>query len=227
MKYLTELHAHTFPASSCSRISPLQLADAYIRAGYSTLVLTNHLSDHTLSLRGLDYNWEERIDFFIKDFNDLKNAADGRLNIILGAEITLRENSNDYLVYGIDESFLRENPSLFDMKVKELANLVRKKEYLIYQAHPFRNRMTVVNPKILDGIEVYNGHGEHDSRNDIAYMWAEKYNLKAISGTDYHYPEHTAGAGILTETPIVNSEDLLCVLKKGEYTLVRDGAAPK
>lgn len=49
---------------------------------------------------------------------------------------------------------------------------------MIYQAHPFRFGMKITNVKYLDGIEVCNRNIEHDSHNDIAALWAEKFGLK-------------------------------------------------
>ena len=38
------------------------------------------------------------------------------LDVILGAELRFPENDNDYLVYGIDEAWLRANPYLCCMR---------------------------------------------------------------------------------------------------------------
>ena len=46
--------------------------------------------------------------------------------------------------------------------------------------------MTVQNPELLDGMEVYNGHPGHNSNNDIAEIWASKYGLRKSSGSDFH-----------------------------------------
>lgn len=60
---------------------------------------------------------------------------------------------------------------------------------MIYQAHPFRFGMKITNVKYLDGIEVCNRNIEHDSHNDIAALWAEKFGLKKTAGSDHHQKE--------------------------------------
>ena len=57
-------------------------------------------------------------------------------------------------------------------------------------------------------------------------MWAEKFGLRMISGTDYHHDDHVIGAGIETEMPITTEAQLVEVLKNGNYTLIRSGAVP-
>ena len=57
-KYRTELHAHTFPVSGCSQVSPERMADIYAKRGYDGLALTNHF------LWGKDKNVREYVDFF-------------------------------------------------------------------------------------------------------------------------------------------------------------------
>ena len=79
--------------------------------------------------------------------------------------------------------------------------------------------MTVIRPDVLDGVEVFNGHFGHDSRNDIANMWADKFNLIKTSGTDFHYITSPANGGIFTEKEITTMDELVETLKSGNYTL--------
>lgn len=113
-----------------------------------------------------------------------------------------------------------------DMKVSEVADAVRSYGGLFFQAHPFRNSMRITKPDILDGIEVYNGHIGHDSRNDIANLWADKFGFIKISGSDYHHDTSVIGAGILTAEPVTNVTQLVSILKSGRYALIRSGAVP-
>ena len=78
--------------------------------------------------------------------------------------------------------------------------------------------MKIKRPDCLDGVEVFNGHFGHDSRNDIAELWAEKYNLIKTSGTDFHYNDSPANGGIFTENEITTMEQLVEILKSGNYT---------
>lgn len=227
--YRTEMHCHSTEVSNCGTVDCGTIARRYIVAGYSTLVLTNHLSRFTYKNKKFDHSslkWDAKIDFYMAGYNKFVEAAAGRLNVLLGIELRSNIDENDYLIYGVDEKFLRSMPKIMDTKTKEVAEAVRAYGGLFFQAHPFRNSIQIVKPEILDGIEVYNGHVGQESRNDIAYLWAEKYNLKKISGSDYHHDHSIIGAGILTEEPIKSSHQLIEILKTGRYELIRSGAVP-
>ena len=110
--------------------------------------------------------------------------------------------------------------SYFDTirQAAEFGTFARDNDILFYQAHPFRNRMTVVPPEHLFGIEVLNTHPRHDSRNDIALAWAEKYNLHKIAGSDCHQIQDVGTSAIFTDYPVKNMRDLVHVLKNDLYT---------
>ncbi len=55
MKFKTELHAHTAETSNCGKASAEELVEAYIKNGYSTVVITDHLSTHTY----FKYNYDK------------------------------------------------------------------------------------------------------------------------------------------------------------------------
>ena len=145
---------------------------------------------------------------------------------MLGVELRSNKDNNDYLIHGVDEAFLRSFPEIMDTPVKDVVTRVHEAGGLLFQAHPFRDSMKVIDPAILDGIEVYNGHIDHDSRNDIANMWADKYGLMKISGTDYHHDHHVIGAGISTDVPVTSEKQLVEILRSGQYRLIRGGAVP-
>jgi hypothetical protein len=116
---------------------------------------------------------------------------------------------------GMYEYLYRMNPHSFH-------ELAKENGLLFIQAHPFRNGMTVVAPWDLDGVEVYNGHKGHDSRNEVADLWADKYNLIKTSGTDFHYDHVPTNAGIFTEEKITSMEQLVEILKSGKYELIKE-----
>ena len=129
------------------------------------------------------------------------------------------ENWNDYLVYGMDEEFLLAHPELHHMDLKTFSKFARENGLLLIQAHPFRNKMTIMNPKYLDGVEVYNGHPKHDSRNQLADMYAQRYGLLRTSGSDFHHPNSVEAGGIITEEPITSVAQIITALRSGDCTL--------
>lgn len=218
MKYKTELHCHSKDASGCAHETAEGIAEKYLKAGYTTVFLTNHFSPSS----GDADNWEAKVEKRYHALELLKQASNGRLNILMGLEFRFVQNSNDYLVYGYDKDFLLSNKDILTVGIKNFTQIAREKGILTIQAHPFRYGMTVVNPDYVDGIEVFNGHPGHNSNNDIAYAWAEKYCKIKTSGTDHHDPDHQPRGGILTDVPITSEQQLIDILKSGSYELIRD-----
>lgn len=217
MQYKTELHAHTCEVSPCADLTAQEVAERYIADGYTSLVITNHYCPTIIDR--WEGTWTEKAERFLAPYRTMKAYAGERLNVILGCELRFRENFNDYLILGIDEEFIITHPNLHDMTLKSFSELAHEKGYLIVQAHPFRNGMTVVNPAYLDGVEAFNGHVGHDSRNPIADAWAKMHGLLRTAGTDFHHPHQSGVAGILTDEPIRSGNELVAVLKSGNYVL--------
>ncbi len=223
-KFFTELHAHTAETSRCAKDTAETLVENYKKAGCRTVVITDHLSPSTFeAYASKSLSWDEKIDIFLRGYRAAKCAAGTDLNILLGMELRFdrKGNINDYLVYGITEEFLRKNGDLLQMRLPVFSKLAHKNGLLIFQAHPFRSGMTIVNPEYLDGIEVYNACIRHNSRNGIAEKWAKLHGLRGISGSDYHQTEDAARGGILTESEICTNDDLLRVLRAKDFSLVQ------
>ncbi|MBQ2734552.1 MAG: hypothetical protein IJF33_01835 [Clostridia bacterium] len=223
MQYKTELHAHTREVSPCADLTAPEVAERFLAAGYTSLVVTNHYCDYVVDNAG--ESWEEKMDYYLLPYRKMQEYAKGRLNVLLGLELRFLENFNDYLVYGVDEQFLHDYPDLHKMSLKTFAPFAKEHGLLVIQAHPFRNRMTVMNPKLLDGVEVFNGHKGHDSRNPVADMWAKRYGLLRASGSDFHHPDSEESGGILTEQPITSVSQLVETLRTGNCILHCSGTA--
>lgn len=232
MRYKTELHCHSKGVSACGTLYPERIIERYLEEGYTTVVLTNHLSKNTYfskkhNVDYSDWNWEQKIDLQVNGFDRFRRCAEANgMHALFGCELSLLKVKADYLIYGMTEAFMRGNPDIMEIGIKELSERVHAAGMMIFQAHPFRNNMFVTSPSLLDGVEVYNGSIGHDSRNDIAYAWAKKLGLKMSSGTDFHHERHIIGGGIETEVPITSNEQLLEILRSGEYDLIRRDSVP-
>lgn len=221
-KYLYEMHLHTNETSNCAHIDAKDAVEEYIKAGYDGIVVTDHLSSSTyMKYKRELLPWRKKIDFFLRGYKAAKKAAAGRINILLGMELRFRtsEGDNDYLVYGITEEFLREHPELLDLNIRKFYKLAQENGLLVFQAHPFRVGMKVTNPNFLDGIEIFNGNPRHNSSNDIAEVWAKKYDLMVTSGSDYHEYEDLGTGGIWFDKEIKDNKTLVEELKKREYEI--------
>ncbi len=224
--YKTELHLHSAEVSDCARTYSNRIADIYANAGYSTVVIANHMSEYTYRSKRTgaypEMTWDEKVDFYMNGYHALKEAANGRFNVLLGMELRFYGGANDYLIYGMTEEFMRSHGDLMAYPLKELKPLLNENGMLIFQAHPFRNSMKVTNPALLDGVEIFNGHVKHDSRNDIAELWAKKFNLLVSGGSDFHFEDQTPNAGILTDFEIKDVNTLVETLKNGNFELIRE-----
>ncbi len=223
MQFKTELHAHTSEVSPCGHVTAPEVADRFIKEGYSSLVITNHYSAYIIN--NLTGTWREKMDYYMHPYYLMREHAGDRLHVILGCELRFEGNINDYLIYGITEEFLRENPDLHKMSLRSFAPLARENGFLVVQAHPFRNGIEIVPPELLDGMETFNGTPSYDGRNRIADEWAKRYNLIRTSGSDFHNPDQFGTGGILTSAAIRTGEELVAVLKSGNYTLHCEGPA--
>ncbi len=219
--FKTELHCHSKDISLCARVNTQEIIDTFVNKGYSTIVLANHFNGYTMDAI-CPGDWVGFVDKYYGAYEKLKSDAEGKLNILFGAELRFNQNCNDYLLFGLTKEFLYEHPEIFTLNPEKFHVLAKENGILFIQAHPFRNDMTVTRPNHLDGVEVFNGHFGHDSRNDIATMWAEKYGLIKTSGTDFHYITSPANGGILTENEITEMSQLVEILKSGNYKLNMD-----
>lgn len=220
--YKTELHAHTAEISRCAHVGVDEVVRAYREAGYRTLVLTDHMSHFTFDDQPIT-DWTAAVDRYLQSYHRAVEAAGSDLTVLLGMELCFDGgNFSDYLVYGVTEEFLYANGNLMEMNIHSFSTLAGEAGLLLFQAHPFRNYMRMTPPELLDGIEVHNGNPRHDSRNDVAALWAEKFGLLRSSGSDYHEYGDISRGGILTKTPLLTNQDLLSALRDPQTVLLRD-----
>ena len=232
MKFKTELHCHSAPVSACAKAYAEEIVQEYLAHGYNSLVLTNHFSRFTFKNKRIGdlsaLPWQEKVDYYMKGYNELVEAAAGKMDILFGCELRSNIDENDYLIYGLDEKFLRENEDLYDIPTPEVSARVRAAGFLFLQAHPFRDNMMMVNPIHLDGIEVFNGNPQQDSRNDIARIWADRFGLIGTSGSDFHKDVEGAFAGgIFTDERITSNEQRLERLRSGKFEMLKDNDKPQ
>ena len=220
--FKTELHCHTAGVSACGRLTEERLVERYVEEGYSTVVLTNHLSIYTYKndrIDGTDWSWKEKINYYMDGYHRFSKAAEGKLLPILGCEFRSNLDGNEYLLYGVTEEMLRSIPDMMDERLEHVRSALHSIGGLMYQAHPFRTYMQVKSPKLIDGVEVFNANTSR-FRNEIAMQWAEHYGLLRSSGSDTHGEEHIICGGIETTNPIKTREELIAALRSPETVLL-------
>ena len=183
-----EMHCHTDEGSACGKVPAKRMVEMYRQAGYAGLVVTDHfcaINDINFGRAGCSY--AERMGRFVRGYKEITAMSNDSFRVLQGLELRFLESINDYLVYGLTGEILREIPDIDNWTLKRFSEFARKQGILVYQAHPFRNSMTIMPPELLDGIEVFNGNVRVVSRNEISKRWAEMNALKGIGGSDYHW----------------------------------------
>lgn len=227
MQYKTELHAHTAEVSPCAKLKAREVVEAYIEAGYSTLVLTDHFCDYVINNAGA--TWEKKMDHYLAGYRRAKEYAGDRLNVLLGVEMRFEGSNNDYLMLGMTEEFLYSHPEVHKMKLSRFRPFAIQNDILIIQAHPFRNSLDIVKPELLDGMEVFNGtpNPPHDCRNEIANIWAQRFGLIRTSGSDFHGGSYKISGGIITDECVTSMDQLKKILRSEAHTLICEGESAK
>ena len=145
------------------------------------------------------------------------------LRVLFGQEMRFLDHPNDFLTYGLLPDDLLRFPELYRMTLREFQAFAHERGAAVFQAHPFRRPCAPSNPAYLDGVEVYNGHPDHDSRNRLAEAFAEECRLPRISGSDFHRPHHLARGGLVLSRLPRDEKELAQMLlhARGVLRLVR------
>ena len=218
-----ELHAHTSECDLVARLSGAELVRAYADQGYSGMVITDHYFSIFFDWFGTELegkSHKEIIDRWLRGYEFARNEGEKiGFTVLPGAEVRIDGTINDYLVYGLELEDLYRLPLLNRLSsIDEVLDILPDYACVVH-AHPFREGMTVRDPRRFFGIEVYNG-GTEPYRNGLARTWAEHYGKAMTSGSDCHGPWAVGKGGIITETPIYTPADLSAALRSGNYTLI-------
>ena len=203
---LTESHLHTSLGSYCGMVDPYEIPLLYKNAGYEAIIVTDHYFAYGIHVNSID-EWLEGYRIVHEE-----GKAIG-LKVFLGMELTLNDLYADFLVYGFDVAFLRKNRKINELALKEVFELLDSYGFIIYQAHPFREKMTVCDAKSVHGLEVHNGNPRHESNNKKALDYAQRHSLLKISGSDFHRYEDLGRGGIYIDSEIETEKELAQFLR--------------
>ncbi len=216
-RYKIELHAHTSPASGCSQVKPDELVKAFAEAGYNGIAITNHFFIDNDNFKTKDC----QIDMLKRDMEDSLEAGERYgVKIYTAAELRFyKEADNDYLFYGFDFDML---PEIYDYLETDLETFVKgfkTEDMLLIQAHPFRNDMKLMNPDLLDGMEAFNVHPNHNGRVAVAAKYAGEHGKIMTVGTDYHHPGHHGISATRTSVLPENTAELIKIIKSDDFVM--------
>ena len=187
MPFLYETHMHTCQGSACGKATGKEQARAYLEAGYTGIIITDHFfHGNTAVERRLP--WEERIDLFWKGYEDAKAEGDRiGLDVFFGLEQNFA--GDEYLIYGLDKAYMKAHPEMEHWTRRQQLEEVHKAGGCVIQAHPFRMRHYMdrirLGLRFCDGIEAANA-GNQPLDDARAWRFGQEYGLVMTAGSDNH-----------------------------------------
>jgi len=210
-EFLFDTHVHTAESSPCGVLTAEETVHAYHRLGFSGFCVMDHYCP--------DYGYSKMDDILKGYRRAVKCGRKFGMDILLGVELRVRGALNDYLLIGLTEEMLYDNPRLCDYTLADVYDFTQEHGVLVFQAHPFRSSCTPAPPQFLDGMEVINGNPRHNSRNDRAVAYAKEHGLYVSAGSDCHQIEDAGRNGIITKERIRNLDQLKAALMSPETRL--------
>ena len=209
--YLYETHLHTTPASACGRSPGRDYIARYQDFGYAGIIVTDHFFRGNCGIdRALP--WKERIHRFCAGYEDARNEGEKRgFSVFFGWEEYY--DGDEYLIYGLDKSWLLEHPEMEHWTRLEQYRAVRAAGGCVVQAHPFRARSYIstihLSTGCVDGIEGVNAAND-PVWNALALRYAELLHLPITAGSDNHNAAlmtEESLAGVVLDRPLRCIED--------------------
>ncbi len=223
-KYKYQMHMHSFPCSLCSRASAREMAEFLKKGGFSGGVITNHFMHGNT---GIDrkLQWEDFVKAYEQDyieFTEIGKELD--LDFMFGIEEGIG-GGKEILVYGVSPKMLYDHPELNTNDLKTWYQTLKPYGVLILQAHPFRKRdyITAVGAvdEFIDGIEVYNACNDFKDNLEAEEIAKQHPEYVLVSGGDTHGEYACCWGGIETAARITSNEQLVDILRRGAYNLLK------
>ena len=222
--YKYEMHIHTARCSG-GGADIRDHIDTLIRKGYSGMVVTNHFFNGDTKV-DRNLSWEAFVDAYRQDYlYGLEYAREKDFDLLFGLEEHVGYGQ-EILLYGITPELIAAHPELKNPDPVAYAEVVHAAGGLVYQAHPYRAAPWIIRAEPLecldklDGIEVYNA-GNYPQWNESAQRLADELGLACTAGSDGHGTDTAGRSGIAARERIRTNEELVRVLKSGNYSVIR------
>jgi hypothetical protein len=214
--YQFETHCHTAESSNCGVVHAADAVDAMKQAGYMGTFITDHFYSRFFKKRKLAHlDWEVQVDRYLAGYKAAKKRGDEiGFKVFLGVEVQAEDSPFEFLVYGPDEAFLKQNGPFYKLSTPELYALMHENGFLMFQAHPFRYGLSPENPKYFDGIEIVNAQVRNDNRNKRALEFARRNKVMKIAGSDVHVLSDIGKSGIMLPGSVNAAQDFIAYYKK-------------
>ncbi len=224
-RYKYQMHMHTLPCSACGKVTAEEMAELLKKGGFQGGVITNHFKHGNT---GIDRKlpWNNFVKAYEDDYIAFKAAGEKLdLDFLFGIEQGVG-GGKEILIYGVTPEMLYNHPEL-DTSNPEIWNKTLKQyNVLIYQAHPFRDRDYIkeigVMADFIDGIEIYNYCNTQINNMEAEEYYESHKDLLLVSGGDTHGEYACCNGGIETAKRLKNQDDLIDILKRGAFNLIKE-----
>ena len=226
MAYRYELHMHSREASLCAKESIHDMIHRYADLGYTGAVITDHFfRGNTCIDRNLP--WDAFVDEYSRGYYEGQETAQKLgFHLLFGVEEGYG-GGKEFLAYGFEPAFLKENPQLRNADVPAWTEAVHSVGGVIIYAHPFRARAYIPDPNAMpdmtlaDGVELYNrGNPVEQDQKAVATFGSQDWIF--IAGGDTHDALFTERFGVELPVEVCTSAELAAVLKRKAHTLLHE-----
>lgn len=217
--YRYETHCHTAISSACASMSEEDVVKLFTANGYTGVFITDHFlnGNTTVNARMPNATYEEKIEEFVKSYRAVKKAAEGKLDVFFGFEVSYL--GTDFLLYGYDEESLKKVPEIVEMDFTSLARFCKEQDILAVHAHPFREANYIDHIRLypgIEGVEVLNA-ARDERTNRLAKVYADEYEkVVQTGGSDVHHVNQKMLSGMEFEEKITSVRHFINLLRAGK-----------
>jgi len=221
--FCLETHMHTSQSSACGRGTPEEMAEAYKKAGYDGIIVTDHFMNGN-SCIDPSLSWTEQVDCYCLAYEKAHRYGEKiGLSVFFGYEYNY--NATEFITLGLEKKWLKAHPEIMTMPLEEYLRLVKKEGGLLIHVHPFREASYISKqrffPDLTDAVEVINIGNKDKIFDRKARDFAIEHHLPMTSGSDCHAPWGKKGAGIAMDHKPSGIEDIMNCIRSGKgYTLL-------
>jgi predicted metal-dependent phosphoesterase TrpH len=221
--FYVQLHMHTSETSACGHGGGRDMARACKDAGYHMIVITDHFMNANIGCSPR-MAWADKVRFLFEGYRAAKAEGD-RIGLIVLKGWETFTHGPEYLTYGLDETFLLQNPDIADVRSAEYLRRVRAAGAFVVHAHPYRKAVYIPeftpNAKDVDAFEVFNAANE-PSANEQALHAARAHKLIMTAGSDAHTTPMVHRGAMRFPRPLGDMDDLIAALRAREGEIVEE-----